>query len=57
MRRTTISHFSFLVPARLSIVIKGRPSHRLTLNLFSHDKKPAPPKSASFLIYAISCFL
>ena len=33
MRRTTISHFSFLMQARLSNVIKGHHAGGLTLNL------------------------
>ena len=37
MRRTTISHFTFLIliQVRLSIVIKGRSAQRLTLPLYN----------------------
>ena len=42
MRRTTISHFTFLIliQVRLSIVIKGRPAQRFTLPPLYNSKLP-----------------
>ena len=39
MRRTTISHFAFLIQSRLSTAIKGQ--HALWVSPFSHQKTAA----------------
>ena len=38
MRRTTISHFAFLIQSKLSNVIKGEPSPRLPLYLIPQNR-------------------
>ena len=56
MRRTTISHFSFLIQERLSSTNKGdRTSPRLILNPEPKNKKPDMSQVFLFALFIMQC--
>ena len=56
MRRTTISHFSFLIQERLSSTNKGdRTSPRLILNPEPQNKKPDMSQVFLFALFIMQC--